>query len=506
MSSATSSVAGTWNDSRAREVWVVVGLLFAVTIVHTIGEVFLDFGPEHGGIHSGLHHVPAMVYLVPVAYAGLVFGLRGGLLAGVASLLLTIPNMVLWHRHEYAWIGEAFFMLFIVMFGAGLAFPATRERRHRRTAEQEVRRLAVLNEIASSLSASLDVETSSERAVELTMKALNLEGAGLALWTKGSTDPFLLTSSAVRSDVCELLEDAVLHRVRRAVGAGPKFLPGGIIGVAVIGTSVSGALAVLPRDHAPEKDVARLELLETVANQIAIGLENIVLQQGEQQRLRNFVDLATRLQESERARLAREIHDDTAQSMALICRGLHDASKRADAALADGPLGLHELTRLSQETLQSLRNFARNARPATLDDLGLVPSLEWLAGDLERRSGITTSLTVQGPVRRIDSESEVTAFRIVQEALRNIEQHARASSGEIRVSYSPDGLRIEIIDDGRGFEPPEHLSYLVREEKLGLVGMRERARLVGGSLEIQTTPGDGTVIAVELHAAGPNSR
>ena len=490
----------TWHDR-----WVITATLLAIAVVHFASEA-LFHSETHEDINSVLLHVPAALYVVPVAYAGLAYGLSGGLTAGLASVVLTLPNMLLWHRTSWAWLGEGIFILIVVVLGAGLALPAARERRRRDAAEREVRRLALLNEIGEGLASAPDLEEGVDQALRSITSELGLEGAGLALWTRDREDPILVTCMASDEKVRASVEKAVSGQAPRAIEVGPTLFDDGVIRVALSGISISGALAILPDEARAESNVVLLQLATAVAHQMATDVENMVLRRQEQQHLEEFVDLATRLQEAERARIAREIHDETAQSLSLMGRGLRDLSKRADPQLLEGPLGIRELARLSETTMQSLRSFARELRPATLDSLGLDASLEWLARDFESRVGFNPSLSVAGSLPPIEREAEVTMFRIVQEALRNIERHAEATSASISISHLDGTLHIVVEDDGRGFVPPDRLTDLIREGRLGLVGMRERARLIGGNLTIGSQPGDGATVTVTADLTGIRSR
>jgi len=127
-----------------------------------------------------------------------------------------------------------------------------------------------------------------------------------------------------------------------------------------------------------------------------------------------------------------------------------------------------------------------------LDDLGLVPALEWLLSDLSDRTGIRTALEEHGDRLRLDPEQELVIFRVAQEALHNIEHHAHASQVKVRLAYDPGPLCIEVVDDGCGFDPAH-----VREGSLGLAGMQERASLIGAAFEVLSHPGE-TCVRLDL--------
>ncbi len=217
-----------------------------------------------------------------------------------------------------------------------------------------------------------------------------------------------------------------------------------------------------------------------------------------QENLRFYVQQTTQAQEAERKRIARELHDDTTQVLYAASRQL-DNILRNSAHLAEEDIALLKgLRQQIGEAVQGLRRFVQDLRPSILDDLGLLPAVGWLIGELEREHGIKAKLKVVGTERRFPPEVETPLFRIVQEALSNIRRHAQASRAEVSVEFGKSGIRLTISDDGKGFELPERLGDLARSGKLGLAGMQERARLLGGELTLHSELGKGTTIVLEV--------
>jgi len=137
-------------------------------------------------------------------------------------------------------------------------------------------------------------------------------------------------------------------------------------------------------------------------------------------------------------------------------------------------------------------------RPPMLDDLGLSAALRWQVSDLEKRSGIEAELTVSGVERRCSAEVELMIFRIVQEALRNVEKHAQASKVEVAVEFGKGKTKVSIGDNGKGFDLSGSLADLPRAGKLGLAGMEERVRLLNGTMKIESEPDKGTRVMIEV--------
>jgi signal transduction histidine kinase len=206
---------------------------------------------------------------------------------------------------------------------------------------------------------------------------------------------------------------------------------------------------------------------------------------------RDAVRRVVEAQELERARLARELHDETGQALTSILLGLKSLENRVDSN--EGHTAVTELRELVVSTLQDVRRLAVELRPAALDDFGLVPAIERLRDTVEEQGGI--SVDVQSPLadERLPPETETALYRIVQEALVNVLKHAAASRVTVRLSRSGKTVSLVVQDDGRGFDPGG-----VRDGGLGLVGMRERVALLGGRLTVESSEGGGTLLRVEV--------
>lgn len=217
-----------------------------------------------------------------------------------------------------------------------------------------------------------------------------------------------------------------------------------------------------------------------------------------QQNLRFYLQQATKAQEEERKRISHELHDDTIQSLVVLSRQL-DALASGDKEMSEeNRLRLESLWQQTDNILKGVRRLSQDLRPAALDRLGLLPALEWLASNVAEYSGIVVNVEFQGKERRLPEEAEIALFRITQEALRNMWRHSGATSANIMVRFNEIKTKITISDNGKGFKLPDSLSEIAKNGKLGLAGMQERAQLVGGTLIIQSQPGKGTSVTVEL--------
>lgn len=202
-------------------------------------------------------------------------------------------------------------------------------------------------------------------------------------------------------------------------------------------------------------------------------------------------------QEEERRSISRELHDEVGQVLGAIKMEV----ERAERKVGDHP-GTHEalgeIQSLTDNALATVRDLSQLLRPAVLDDLGLAAAIDWLLRGVERRNGLAVRLTQRGEMARLLPEVETAAFRIVQEALANVMRHADATRLEVRLDYQQDSLAIVVSDDGCGFDSA--VAPAGDRRRLGLIGIRERVARVGGSVALDTAPGRGTTLRVDLPA------
>jgi signal transduction histidine kinase len=461
---------------RERAFWIIQAMVLAITATHMVVEG-LDWFTGGPWLAVGMQHFPVVLYLVPVVYAGLRYGFEGAGLTGVWSVALSLPNVILWHSESYLWAAELVYVAGVVTVGLVVAVPVERDRRQQR-------RLAFLNDVASMLVASpLD-----RVLLELLARVrdeLALDGVAVDSPELGE-----LTAAVPR-------EREAARRRLAAAGAFAGLPPGctsvsdGLMAVPLGDDPGTGTLVVWTAQDSLER--SDCDLLASVANQIGLALANRRLGRQAEAQLRQYVHGVTRAQEEERKRIALELHDTAAQDLVRLCRGL-DGLDRPDGERVGGR---QDLRQLAEGTLDGLRRLSRDLRPTLLDDLGLAPALEWLAADLAER-GMEVRCEVLGDVRRLHPDTELALFRIVQEALRNVEKHADASHVDIAVRFEPGRVAVAVIDDGRGITEIGPTEQLVRAGKLGLAGMHERAALIGARLSVDSCPEGGT--AVDVHA------
>lgn len=204
------------------------------------------------------------------------------------------------------------------------------------------------------------------------------------------------------------------------------------------------------------------------------------------------------IQEKERQRIALEIHDDAVQmslGIANMAQSLIDGEPVC--LTSEGKEKIAQIRDLSLGMCGRLKNLSRELRPSTLDHLGLIPAIQHNVNKFNRENSIKIDLNVKGTEHRLPSEDEVNIYRIIQEALTNIKRHSGATSVQIDMDFEPDRFKVVIKDNGKGIKLPDQVEALASYGKLGLLGMYERARLIGASLSISSNPGQWTRIILE---------
>lgn len=211
-------------------------------------------------------------------------------------------------------------------------------------------------------------------------------------------------------------------------------------------------------------------------------------------RLRELAARALGAAEEERKRIARELHDETAQMLAALLIRIRVVQRTNDP---------QALARLLEETrgdvgqaLEGIRRFARGLRPPALDELGLVPAIESHTRSLQEISGLKIGVESEDVSGDLPPQAELATYRIVQEALSNVVRHARATRATVRIARADGRLVVTVEDDGRGFDPGNVMS--TEGGGLGLFGMKERAGYIGGGVEVSSEPGRGTRVRAEI--------
>jgi PAS domain S-box-containing protein len=479
--------------------WIILAIMACGTVyyyadsipwIETVeSDLQLDFA------RRSMHRI---LSILPVAYAAFVFGLRGGLLASCVIAVLLLPRVFLISDEAREALVEVVSFLFIGTFVSWLIDVQNREKaRHREVAAENARLYQKEREIGQQL-----------RQSEENYRGL-FENATEAIFVHDLDGKIIEANTA-----CEKLTG---HTRAEMVGMDiSRFLPGQgaktieeMIGRQINGEAIEGPFELrLTRRDGTEAIVELMPNL-IIRGRQTVGVQAILRDVTEQRRmqenLRFYLSQVLKAQEAERVRIARELHDDTAQALTGLSRRLDmlvDTLASSGNQMPQEPQEiarrLEELREQSDGILEGVRRFSRDLRPSVLDDLGLLPALKWLATALEEQHGIAANIRVLGEQHRLPDEVELALFRIAQEALSNVGKHSHASAVELTLSFRDGGITLIVADNGKGIELAPGASDLAASGKLGMIGMQERARLLGGTLAVHSEPGAGTSVVVKV--------
>lgn len=264
----------------------------------------------------------------------------------------------------------------------------------------------------------------------------------------------------------------------------PKLIewsPSSYVGVILARTAVISGLSIAVAHLVSRERTARLSM-----QNLNEKMKEIIREKD------RFFKLATEAQENERRRISRDLHDDSLQLLAAVLLQLDGAINTKDPERANAQM-LRAKETISQ-TSDAIRRYCEALRPMLLDTLGVVASVEWIGRELEKNSGIKVDFATEGESRRIRDDDRIHIFRVMQEAFHNIEKHSKATAVRVRWKYTEEGLEISVTDNGIGmwnFGPAPARS-------LGIQGMYERMELVGGKLKIESQPGFGTRVSLQI--------
>ncbi len=438
--------------------WVVQAVVVAIAVAHLAADI--DVSLEVRAFPGGL---PVALLIIPVAYAASRYGLAGSAATSLWATVLWLPDLLL--PHDRGHVGSDLVELALVDFVAFFVG-------QRIEAERRAR-------------AGSDRATAARLATEARYRHM----------FESSRSPLLLLDSG--------------HRVREANAAACALL-----GPDLVGRSAEAVLATLGlqagdgrrRISLPDGRDYRVEVVElqpgTDEAAVQVALEDVTEERSEARRAQWYAGVVVRAEEDERRRLARELHDEPLQIFLAVARQLERLSGSPDLP---SPVveGLGRARKHTLDAAGSLRRLSRGLRPPTLDQLGLSAALSTLVRDLEEAEpGLSAHLDLAGAPGRFPADVELGVFRIAQEATTNARRHARAGRLVVSLRAGEDGLVLEVADDGAGFDVAAAHEEAVSTSHLGLVGMAERARLLGGALEVSSAPGRGTVVVARVPLAG----
>jgi signal transduction histidine kinase len=368
-----------------------------------------------------------------------------------------------------------------------------------------------LNEVVERITSELELDKILPRVLQTAEELIGADVGGIALFDRERetihypylhnlpqelADVTILKAEGIAGEVMTTGRPIVIDNYQTYPGAIPAFSETGLVSIVAVpivsGNRLFGALtlASLETKRFSDEDVT---ILAGIGRQTGIAIENARLYEN----LRFYIQRITEAQENERMRIARDLHDETTQTLIAIARHLEALPTVYEQMSEAARPHLQSLQEMIDDALKGMRRFVQDLRPPTLDHLGLMATLEGLVSDLRDRN-IETELQISGKARRLTPEEELVLFRIVQEALTNTWRHSGGSKVLVQVKFDPARVRISIKDNGRGFSAPERIGDLASSGRLGLIGMYERVRTLDGALTIRSEPGEGTTVIVDV--------
>ena len=442
--------------------WIVQIGVLSVAILH---DVVLVEMPEYHHHSFGVDDAMTSALLViPVIYAALNFGFRGSVATALWATVLIAPHWFLMH-------------------------PLTEHH-----LVVEIGNLLVVNAVAVIVGERVEREGRARSEAEAALRAARVAEMRYHSLFEDQPAPVLITDAA--GTVNELNSAAVWLLGREAAGRDVKELLGAGL------TQLLGGIPCCLELRAPEGDAlryapfARRLVTDEGRELVQIVLTDITEQHRRQEEQRLFSTRLLQVQEEERRRLARELHDDPLQDLTYLARRLEHLSQHPELPLevVDGLAGVGIV---AADAAAALRKLIRGLRPPVLDDFGLVAALRQLTGELRQRSELAIDLIVSGDEHRLPPDVELAAYRIAQESLNNVLRHADAKRATVRLRYGAQ-LTLTVSDNGCGLEPHPRASAA---KGLGLLGMRERVNMLGGTLEVRSRSPRGTAVMATLPVA-----
>jgi signal transduction histidine kinase len=250
-----------------------------------------------------------------------------------------------------------------------------------------------------------------------------------------------------------------------------------------------------------EQEIIRRKAVEAALKKSERHYSELLAQSDHlQEQLRQLSRQIISTQEEERREISRELHDVIAQTLTGINVRLAALKKEAAINTKGLDRNIARTQRLVEKSVNIVHQFARELRPAVLDDLGLIPALHSFMKSFTARTGVRSHLKAFAAVEKMDTAKRTVLYRIAQEALTNVTRHAKANRVEVNIQKIPKGARMDIKDDGRSFQV-ERVMQNKGNKRLGLLGMRERVEMVGGTFCVESAPGLGTTVRVEIPSA-----
>jgi len=470
--------------------WLVIAMFALGVVLHYPQQILNTDSPSLLAFMDLTRHAVERVFLLlPITYVGLIFGIKAGLASLAVALVIMLPRAIFLSTSPPDALFESGGIIFIGGIVNLWFHWRRRDIARRKRAEGMLAKIVDGSSIPAFVLNKQHIVTNWNTALE-SLSAIKKEGI------VGTDEQWRAFYPEKRPVMADLIVD----------GGSPDKIVSHYRGKYKKSDLIDGAyeaedwFPALGRNGmwlhftaSPLRD-SRGEVIGAIET-----LEDVTERKNAEENLRNHLQEITRAQEEERKRIARELHDETAQDLVVLSRQLDSFVVSAINSLSAEDISYVEgLRQQTERILDGIHRFSQDLRPSVLDDLGLVPALEWLASDLTEHFGIAVEMKVLGSVRRFLPEIELVLFRIAQEALRNVWKHSGASKARLTIEFGDGKVVLTVKDEGQGFELPERVDDLTIAGKLGLAGMQERAQLIGGKLKLQSEPGKGTTVTLEV--------
>lgn len=446
-----------------RRFWLVQTLVVGIAVV----DIVVDAAPR-AAEQSILYMLPELSFLIPVGYAALSFGLRGAVCTALWATALTFFHVL--GMHHLAQMDIA--LVDLVVLNATAVFVGQRVDREAAAAAAAERARVALQASERRYRTLFD---SSGEAV------LVLDRSGVIQQANAAASELLGRPRTALAG--ETLRDLLGRDSTTHIQGEPPVPSEGEL----VLTRPGGAAAYL-------EPIPTVLTSEDGPTLVQLVLRDVTHQRRRREELRSYAGHTLRAQEDERRRIAQELHDDVLQSLILLVRHLDAIEESFGASPAVALARLQATRAVAEDLVRSVRGFAYQLRPPTLEALGLVASLRQGLDEMASRAGLESEFIVEGPPRRLADDVELGLFRIAQEALRNVERHAAATAVVVTVRFAENGVMLQVEDNGAGFDAEGEQPRLAERRHFGLLGMQERAALVGGRLSIASRPGGGTTV------------
>jgi len=476
---------------RNPHLWVIVFLTFILAIAYYADQLDLSWMPFAREFFASdyIHDLHRALFIIPMLYAAILFHARGAAVLSLVVFCVVLPRALFVSPNPDPILRT---IIFIAL--ASLAAVLLGLERDRRRGERNA--LSKLNKAHHELQNNVDLFRASEARYG------NL---------------FNSTSDAV---FVRDLEGNIIE-VNQAASILTGYTVDDLKGMGISGLLTSGSLQIDMQKQQVllkgEANIQRYELeliskdkakiiIESMTSLLtengrAVGIQAVLRDITEQKRISDgrqfYISAITKAQEEERKRIACELHDETAQSLATLSLDIEEISRLEHQLTNETIQQLEQIQKKIGDINEGIRRFSSQLRPGILENVGLVLALESLVDEMNEEKKVKLRIETIGTERHLPAETELMLFRVTQEALRNTQAHSEATEAVVRVEYTDNKVLVKISDNGEGFKLPELLDEFASQGKLGLIGMRERVRLLGGDLSLVSKIGKGTNIIVE---------